>query len=232
MMVPRVSGQPQRLLSHTSPPSTMGLYLLLHLLILGIVESQTSNITLGMSNVEEKLRFQLSNQTSMDNSTMSRVNGTFSYDELTKIEEELNTQSNQTVITEDDENFQSWENEQRPGHCQEKLLLAGIHAYCASPFHEEMLTLNWCVLEDVIRPYNDMTICVENWSYLCHCFFPNQNIQEFFLEVHSYYFQNCPKEEFELEDAPQWLVVTLTIVPVSLIPALVYLVVQKSKEQE
>ncbi|XP_030019104.1 uncharacterized protein LOC115439400 [Sphaeramia orbicularis] len=231
MMVPRVSGQPQRLLSHTSPPSTMGLYLLLHLLILGIVESQTSNITLGMSNVEEKLRFQLSNQTSMDNSTMSRVNGTFSYDELTKIEEELNTQSNQTVITEDDENFQSWENEQRPGHCQEKLLLAGIHAYCASPFHEEMLTLNWCVLEDVIRPYNDMTICVENWSYLCHCFFPNQTSKSSSSKSTLTISKTVPKKSLNWRTLLSgWSSPSPSSPSASSSPG--YLVVQKSKEQE
>ena len=57
------------------------------------------------------------------------------------------------------------------------------------------------------------------------CFYPNLDTQEFFLNVHSLYFHNCSREEFYEEDAPTGLVVTLTLLPISLIPLLVYLLV-------
>lgn len=77
-----------------------------------------------------------------------------------------------------------------------------------------------------------MTVCMEKVSEILECYYPNQVIQGLFLQVHSSYFHNCTKEEVLLEDAPQWLVITLTLIPVSLIPILTYLVVWKSKVQE
>uniref|UniRef100_A0A7N8XDQ6 Si:ch73-334d15.2 n=1 Tax=Mastacembelus armatus TaxID=205130 RepID=A0A7N8XDQ6_9TELE len=81
-------------------------------------------------------------------------------------------------------------------------------------------------------PYNDLTVCLETASHLVNCYYPNPDIQDFFLYIHSKYFHNCTKKEFLLEDAPHGLVITLTLIPVSLIPMLVYLVIWKSKIQE
>lgn len=69
-------------------------------------------------------------------------------------------------------------------------------------------------------------------SQILGCYYPNQAIQALFLQVHTRYFHNCTKEELLFEDAPQWLVITLTLIPVSLIPMLTYLVVWKSKVQD
>lgn len=82
------------------------------------------------------------------------------------------------------------------------------------------------------RLYNEMTVCIEGLALIFHCFYPSRASQDLFLSVHSSFFHNCTKEEVVLQDAPQWLVVTLTLVPVSLIPVLTYVVVWKSKVQE
>ncbi|KAF0025868.1 hypothetical protein F2P81_022749 [Scophthalmus maximus] len=82
------------------------------------------------------------------------------------------------------------------------------------------------------RPYNDMTFCLESASSSLGCYYPNPDTQDFFFFIHSHYFQNCTKEELVFEDAPHWVVMVLTLIPVSLIPVLVYLVVWKSKVQE
>lgn len=77
-----------------------------------------------------------------------------------------------------------------------------------------------------------MTKCLEELSQMVGCFYPNADIQDFFLHIHSLYFQNCSNKELLLLDAPDGLVIALTLIPVSLIPVLVYLVVFKNKVQE
>uniref|UniRef100_UPI003AAA8BAE receptor activity-modifying protein 3 n=1 Tax=Centroberyx gerrardi TaxID=166262 RepID=UPI003AAA8BAE len=158
-------------------------------------------------------------------------------DELSELEEELGLPSNQTfnVITEDDESFQDQEHNHPHMHCLEEELVVHSHSLCGARFHEDMLTIsveNWCDLDYVIRPYNDMTMCMESLSGIVGCYYPNPNVQDFFLHIHSQYFQNCPEEELLLSDAPHEVVVILTLIPVSLIPVLVFLVVWKSKVRE
>uniref|UniRef100_I3KNW0 Uncharacterized protein n=2 Tax=Oreochromis TaxID=8139 RepID=I3KNW0_ORENI len=73
--------------------------------------------------------------------------------------------------------------------------------------------------------YNDLTICVESVAKLTSCFFPNPNIQDFFIDIHLKYFQNCTNENDPMtEDAPQEVVIGLTLLSVSFIPIMVYLV--------
>lgn len=70
-----------------------------------------------------------------------------------------------------------------------------------------------------------MTHCLEKLSKYCSCFYPNPDVQEFFLDIHSLYFHNCSREEVHLEGAPEGLVVALTLIPISLIPVLLYLMI-------
>ncbi|XP_044035512.1 receptor activity-modifying protein 1-like [Siniperca chuatsi] len=235
-MAPQVTDRPQRFLLIPSSLSTMILYLLLFpVLILGIVESQTANMTEDeLGKVEGNQTF---SESTADKSPMKPGNVTSSLykDETSQIEDELQNNQTSTVLSEDDENFQDQENEFPARQCQHNLLVEYSHSYCGKAFHMEMQSIspeNWCVLEKIIRPYNDMTVCLEKLSDIVNCYYPNPNIQDFFLYIHSYYFQNCSKEELLLVDAPQGVVIALTLIPVSLIPVLVYLVVWKSKVHE
>lgn len=79
------------------------------------------------------------------------------------------------------------------------------------------------------RPYSDLTYCLEELCHNLMCFFPNPDVQDFFINIHSLYFHNCTEEH---TDAPEWLSLTLTFILVSLIPVLVYLVVCRSKVKE
>lgn len=91
-----------------------------------------------------------------------------------------------------------------------------------------LLTLLSIVAELSSRPYHTLTHCLETISEFFNCFYPNSDTQEFFLHVHSLYFHNCSREEFHMEDAPDSLVVALTLIPISLIPVLVYLLLWSS----
>lgn len=215
MATTRVGEQPQ-----SPPTSTMALYLLF---ILGIVESQTTRST------EDS--FQFSHQgvsvTTKNNGTIHNL--TLSDDELSRIK------VGSPVTTEDDESFQDWENEVRLGNCDEDMLIYMIRLDCGEKFSKSMSAVSkekWCVLEEIIRPYHQMTVCLEKWSNWVGCFYPNPYVQEFFLKIHTHFFQNCSKDELFLVDAPQSLVLTLTLIPVSLIPALVYMVIWKNRAHE
>ncbi|XP_074519514.1 receptor activity-modifying protein 2 [Halichoeres trimaculatus] len=210
----------------------MILNLLVPALILGVLDAQTANTTEGeLSRVQENQTFITS---TADYSTVRPGNLTSSSyeDEKHHIENEL---LNQTVhvITEDEENFQD-QMELSHQHCLQEQLVKYSHEICGADFHMEMMLIStekWCELDNIIRPYNNMALCLEELSGLLNCYYPNPNIQDFFIETHSTYFHNC-SSELPLVDAPQELVITLTLIPVCLIPVLVYLVVWKSKVQE
>ncbi|XP_078136132.1 receptor activity-modifying protein 1 isoform X2 [Sander vitreus] len=234
-MASQVTERPRRLLPIPSSLATMILYLLVPVLILGgNVESQTANRT------EEELSKVEGNQTLREppanNSALKPDNVTSSLykDEKSLIEDELQNNQTSGVITEDDERFQDQENKFAT-LCDVDMLEAYSHLICGEAFHTEMMSIsteNWCVLPDVIRPYNNMTTCLERLSNLIGCYYPNPTIQDIFLNIHSNYFLNCSKEEDPLVDAPQGMVIALTLIPVSLIPLLVYVVVWKSNVQE
>ncbi|XP_030626143.1 receptor activity-modifying protein 1 [Chanos chanos] len=154
----------------------------------------------------------------------NQSNTTFEYTE--------ETESNATF--EDNENFQDQEL-YHYGNCidSELEIIAG---FCSEQFQRDMMEIgeeNWCDWERVIRAYNDMSVCME---YLTTsgtgCFYPNPTIQKHFISIHKHYFHSCSDPTPERQDVPTGLVLTLTLIPVSLIPVLLFLVVRKSRIQE
>ncbi|KAG9350157.1 hypothetical protein JZ751_026510 [Albula glossodonta] len=132
------------------------------------------------------------------------------------------------------ESFQTQEQFHSFAHCNETLLNY-ISKTCQIDFHQEMQNNKkelWCDWEQVIRPYNRLTMCMEYVAEALNCFFPNHIVQDAFIHIHALYFQHCPDQHEGFIDAPQCVVITLTLVPVSLIPALVFLVVWKSKVRD
>ncbi|XP_030255146.1 receptor activity-modifying protein 1 [Sparus aurata] len=231
-MAPQVSGWPRRLLLLPSTLPAMILYLLCTALILRVVDSHTVNATGEELSTEER------NQTfTTQNSTTDPFNGTSSShrDKNSQTENRLPNNQTSAVITEDDENFQDQEYYFPNQRCLQHLLKNLSHDYCGAPFHLAMQSIStekWCVLENVIRPYNEMTICLEELSRVLGCFYPNPDIQDFFIYIHSLYFHECSSADPLETDAPRSLVIVLTVIPVTIIPVLVYVVVRKSKFQD
>lgn len=171
---------------------------------------------------------------SSGNSTAKPAN--VSYDDKSWIKVEMQNNDTSGVITEDKETFQERENELVDKLCQRDALFQFGNSLCAADFDLEMTLISrdkWCNLENIIGPYNDMSLCLEKLSMMVDCFYPNPEVQDIFLRIHSFYFHNCSQKDVELAgDAPQGLVIVLTLIPVSIIPMLVYLVVWKSKDQD
>lgn len=76
--------------------------------------------------------------------------------------------------------------------------------------------------------YNNLTMCLEISAGACKCYYPNAVVQDLFVKVHKDYFSSCGIKEDALPDAPSGVVLILTLLPVSIIPILVYMVIWKS----
>lgn len=78
-----------------------------------------------------------------------------------------------------------------------------------------------------------MALCLEMVSHHFYCYYPNPSTYDIFISVHSEYFHNCTEDEDEdMIDPPENILVTLILVPVSLIPILVYMVVRNSRVED
>ncbi|KAM9488899.1 receptor activity-modifying protein 1 isoform 2-T2 [Clarias gariepinus] len=134
------------------------------------------------------------------------------------------------VTSEDQENFQDQEKIHHYHRCNETLLYE--YGYlCLFEFDLRMDMLgdeNWCDWEQVLSNYNGLTHCLEKITTYAKCYYPNAAVQEMFVEAHKKYFSSCSTKEDNLPDAPAKVVLVLTLLPVSVIPILVYIVIRKS----
>ncbi|XP_059381096.1 receptor activity-modifying protein 2-like [Carassius carassius] len=133
------------------------------------------------------------------------------------------------VTYEDNENFQTQDSQISYSHCHEEDLKYNV-GWCWESFNESMSELskdNWCNMEIVIRNYNKLTECIEYECNLLECFYPNHVVEELFVRIHQQYFSSCNNEE-DLPDAPAGVVLISTLLPILLIPFIVYIVVWKS----
>ncbi|KAJ3608158.1 hypothetical protein NHX12_025208 [Muraenolepis orangiensis] len=127
------------------------------------------------------------------------------------------------------EDAESDQNQQQHpyGHCYQELFEKHSQTLCGLEFQESMEAIGAqnC-------PYTVLRDCMENLSKLLGCYYPNPSVQDFFLQTHERFFLTCSEDELLLTDAPHNVVVVLTLVPVTLLPLLVYLVVWKSNRRE
>uniref|UniRef100_A0A4W4FEV7 Si:ch73-334d15.2 n=1 Tax=Electrophorus electricus TaxID=8005 RepID=A0A4W4FEV7_ELEEL len=127
--------------------------------------------------------------------------------------------------------FQDQEQNHRYKSCNVLLLVKAIKPFCWSEFNKSMVELGWqkwCEWELVLSHYNILTMCMENGCGIAGCYYPNAIVQKMFLNVHEQYFSSCALEEEPLRDPPPGVLVTLTLLPISVIPILVYVVIWKS----
>lgn len=89
------------------------------------------------------------------------------------------------------------------------------------------LTTHFVSLSPTSRSYNQLTACLEQLSTLLGCFYPNHVVEQIFITIHQQYFSSCSSEE-DLADAPAGFVLVATLLPILLIPFIVYIVVWKS----
>lgn len=98
-----------------------------------------------------------------------------------------------------------------------------LHVYSTCQL-ENLLLINLCKCH---RPYNTFTECTEEVADCLLIPWPNPLVEQTFVDIHTKYFQDCTVEE--LRDPPPSIVFALVMTPICLIPAMVFLVVLKTK---
>ncbi|XP_052398129.1 receptor activity-modifying protein 3 isoform X2 [Carassius gibelio] len=164
----------------------------------------------------------------------SMICGQTTQDNRTEFEDESIRVKNESVQQElnnylNTENFQNQSFQKRFSHCREEKL-KDYCRNCSEIFSEVMSEIggeNWCIMEIVIRYYNQLTVCMDIVSSLSDCFYPNHVVEQEFVKIHQQYFSLCRNEE-DLLDAPAGVVLVSTLLPILLIPFIVYIVVWKS----
>ncbi|XP_012674526.2 receptor activity-modifying protein 1-like isoform X2 [Clupea harengus] len=139
------------------------------------------------------------------------------------------------VTYEDNEAFQDQEEYHVHWHCNTSELEFYSDEFCGAQFHVQMSAIpkqRWCDWEEVIKPYNVLSICMEYVAGQLSCYYPNQQTHAYFMATHESYFSSCPEEEEVLWDAPPGLALALTLLPVSLLPAFVIMAVWKNSGRE
>ncbi|XP_072536777.1 receptor activity-modifying protein 2 [Salminus brasiliensis] len=134
-----------------------------------------------------------------------------------------------TVIS---ESFQDQEKIHLHWTCDEMLMMKYGEICWNTTFHTDMVELgekNWCDWDMVIGHYNLLTLCLEVSAEYSRCYFPGPIIQKLFMDIHQQYFSSCSSEE---EEAPESVVLILTLLPVSIIPIAVYMVICRSNVKE
>uniref|UniRef100_A0A8C1J4J5 Si:ch73-334d15.2 n=1 Tax=Cyprinus carpio TaxID=7962 RepID=A0A8C1J4J5_CYPCA len=152
----------------------------------------------------------------------SMIYGQMTQDNRTAFEERPN-------VTYEDNDSEDFQTQNFFSHCHEKML-KDYGRNCSQNFSEIMSELgeeNWCNMEMVIRHYNSLTVCMESGSIESGCFYPNHVVEQLFVRIHRQYFSLCSNEE-DLLDAPAGVVLVATLLPILLIPFIVYIVVWKS----
>ncbi|KAK9953034.1 hypothetical protein ABG768_017060 [Culter alburnus] len=145
------------------------------------------------------------------------------------LNEDTNNSTYKNNVTESNEILQQQDFHHSYNHCYEEDLMY-YGQLCCEFFNINMSALgkeNWCNMEMVIRSYNQLTACLEQLSTLLGCFYPNHVVEQIFITIHQQYFSSCSSEE-DLADAPAGFVLVATLLPILLIPFIVYIVVWKS----
>ncbi|XP_051988131.1 receptor activity-modifying protein 1-like [Xyrauchen texanus] len=115
-----------------------------------------------------------------------------------------------------------------PQECYEAL----VQWLCQINLKNAMDSINstdWCSLDRVQSVYNNFTLCTESIADCLLLPWPNQFVEHTFVDIHATYFLECPTEG--LSDPPPSIVLALVMTPICLIPAMVILVVLKTKNE-
>ncbi|XP_063760140.1 receptor activity-modifying protein 2 isoform X2 [Eleginops maclovinus] len=111
-----------------------------------------------------------------------------------------------------------------------KCLSTLLEHLCLPNFNLAMTSMNStnrCTWGNVSNFYSNLSLCTEEISDCLLIPWPNQLVEQTFVNIHSRFFKDCPSEA--LSDPPPVIVLALVITPICLIPLMVSLVVLKTK---
>ncbi|XP_052040622.1 receptor activity-modifying protein 1-like [Apodemus sylvaticus] len=110
-----------------------------------------------------------------------------------------------------------------------------IQELCLSRFKENMETIGktlWCDWGKTIGSYGELTYCTKHVADKIGCFWPNPEVDKFFIAVHHLYFSKCPISGRALRDPPNSILCPFISLPITVTLLMTALVVWRSKRTE
>ncbi|XP_043859930.1 receptor activity-modifying protein 1 [Dromiciops gliroides] len=106
---------------------------------------------------------------------------------------------------------------------------------CLTKFKLEMEEIEkkfWCDWGQTFKSYREVTNCTYLIAEKLDCYWPNYQVNDFFLAIHRHYFQDCPATGRVLKDPPSNVLCPFIIAPILVTLLGTALVVYKSQRNE
>ncbi|XP_040828289.1 receptor activity-modifying protein 1 [Ochotona curzoniae] len=119
--------------------------------------------------------------------------------------------------------------------CQDVDYSTLLQEYCLAPFQLDMEAAGrtvWCDWEKTMRSYGQLTNCTEQVTKHLGCFWPNAEVDKFFVAVHQHYFRSCPVSGRTVHDPPSSVLCPFIVLPTVVTLLMTALVVWRSKRTE
>jgi len=110
-----------------------------------------------------------------------------------------------------------------------------VNDLCFGKFKLDMRALDrglWCSWPDTTEIYEGLTNCTFQVALRMDCFWPNQIVDRFFIQVHRIYFHDCPLTGRLIHDPPISVLAPFITVPILVTLLMTALVVWRSKRTE
>ncbi|KAK7813388.1 hypothetical protein U0070_007957 [Myodes glareolus] len=82
------------------------------------------------------------------------------------------------------------------------------------------------------KSYGDLTFCTKYVADNIGCFWPNPEVDKFFITIHHLYFSQCPVSGRALQDPPNSILCPFIMLPITVTLLMTALVVWRSKHTE
>ncbi|CAI5638558.1 unnamed protein product [Oreochromis niloticus] len=119
--------------------------------------------------------------------------------------------------------------------CNRGLYKFFINDLCLANFTFNMENLDrglWCSWKDTMEIYEGLTNCTYQVALRMNCFWPNQIVDRFFMEIHQIYFHDCALTGRLLHDPPISILAPFITVPVLVTLLMTAVVVWRSKRTQ
>ncbi|KAL6115316.1 ramp1 [Pungitius sinensis] len=110
-----------------------------------------------------------------------------------------------------------------------------INTHCLAKFKGDMAGLDrglWCSWPDTSKIYEVLTKCTYHVALEMDCFWPNQMVDRFFMQIHRDYFRDCALTGRLLHEPPTSVLAPFIAVPVLVTLLMTALVVWRSKHTQ
>ncbi|KAF7230112.1 receptor activity-modifying protein 1 [Nothobranchius furzeri] len=116
--------------------------------------------------------------------------------------------------------------------CKSHFYKTTIRDFCLDKFHLDMGRLDpglWCSWPDTTETYEGLTNCTYQVALRLDCFWPNQVVDDIFVQIHNRYFHACALTGRLLHDPPIAILAPFITVPVVVTLLMTALVVWRSR---